>query len=300
MIHPSLEYPPEPEEVSGDIGADAGHLRYDDVIQDGRLRLESAWRPTGLWNLPDVARVLRNAEPGVTTVLSRTVLEAADVALAPRAPLRTRVRYRFEHAVSASGEVERLLFLTWLEAFARGKDGVEHFAARAYGQRVFTRLGAKSGEHLVRRLSGFGESGVPPHRGKWESASLLLELPRGAEPLDARPRLCPSRVVFGLSHTDLNQHVNFLMYQRAVESAALARFVDHGLGAKFVSRHVAFGYRKPSFAGDVVRVALAAFRLEGLLGVAAAVVDDDGGPAERASFREFGSPRCMARMVFRP
>lgn len=304
-------YPAEPEDppvtsaTDASIAEDAATLRYDDLIQDGRLRLESAWRPTGraLWSHPEVAGVLRSMESGVTTVLSRVALQASSAALAPRTPVKTRVRYRFEHTLNASGDVDRLLFSTWLSATAVGKNGGEELAARAYGQRVFTRLHASPGKHLVTGISGFGESGVPEHRGTWEPATALLELPPNAEPLEPCPRLDPRPVVFGLSHTDMNQHVNFLMYHRAVEQAAIGRFVELGQSAKVVSRESEIGYRKPSFAGETVRIVLQAFRVETALGVVAAVIDD--APAHEALgagavFRDFGSPRVIARMILRP
>jgi hypothetical protein len=302
MIDALLAYPAEPAPKPGDAITDASTLRYDDVVQDGRLRLESAWRPTGraLWADPEVARVLRSMGPGVTNVLSRATMQASESKLRPRATLTTRVRYRFEHTVDEQENVDRLLFSTWLDAFAEGKDGELIFAARAYGQRVFTQMNAPQGKHLVTRLDGFGESGVPEHRGVWEPASALQALPVGAVPLDPAPRLVREEVLFGLSHTDLNQHVNFLMYHREVERAALCRFAELGYGARFLSREVTFGYRKPSFAGETVRIAVQAFRLGEALGVLAAVVPLDDGPEERASFREFGSPRNVAQMVLRP
>jgi hypothetical protein len=295
-----LPFPPEPDSP-GDVGADESNLRYDDVVQDGRIRLESAWRPTGriLWSHPEVARVLRSMGEGVTNVLSRVTLQTTEAPLAPRSRVRTEVRYRFEHTLDDRGDVDRLLFSTWLSAKAQSRGGPETPAARAYGQRVFTRLGAPPGQHLVKRLDGFGPAGVPPYRVDWEPVTALLTLPDGAVPLDATPRLEPARVVFGLSHTDLNQHVNFLMYHREVERAALSRFVELGLGARLLPREVAFGYRKPSFAGEIVRIAVQAFRVGDRHGVLAAVVDEDSGPAERASFRDFGSPRNVARMIFR-
>jgi hypothetical protein len=301
MIESLLDYPPEPVSDAGEALADSGKLRYDDLIQDGRIRLESAWLPTGrlLWGNPEVARVLKSMGAGVTNVFSRVAMQASETRLEPRARLRTRVSFLFEHTLDASGAVDRLLFSTWLSGFARGNDGVEYPAARAYGQRVFTRLSAPPGQHLVTSLPGFGDTGVPAHRATWEPATGLLTLPAGAEWLEPKPRLEPARVVFGLSHTDLNQHVNFLMYHRAIERAALARFVDLGVGARLVSREVVFGYRKPSFAGDVVRVALQAFRRGEAVGVVAALVDDDGGAEERATFRDFGSPRNVAQMLLR-
>jgi hypothetical protein len=302
MIDALLPYPAEPDSESDVVIEDTSTLRYDDVIQDGRLRLESAWRPTGraLWTNPEVARVLGSMGEGTSNVLSSATMQASELALRPRAKMTVRLRYRFEHTVNADGKVDRLLFSTWLVALAESKDGELRPAARAYGQRVFTRTHAAKGQHLLTHLSGFGESGVPEHRTKWEPASKLLTLPEGAVVLDARPRLVPGNVVFGLSHTDLNQHVNFLMYHREVERAALTRFTELGLGSRFLSREVTFGYRKPSFAGEVVRVAVQAFRLKNAVGVLAAVVPEDSGPAERESFQDFGSPRNVSRMVLRP
>jgi hypothetical protein len=301
MIAAFLAYPEEPEGADADVGIDEAPLRYDDLVQDGRFRLESAWRPTGriLWSHPEVARVLRSMEKGVTNVLSRVAMQATGGVLVPRSRMRTSVRFRFEHTVDGNGNVDRLLFSTWLSAAGQLRDGSEAVVARAYGQRVFTHLHAPAGQHLVTRLEGFGPSGIPMHRASWEPVTSLLSLPSGAEPLDVAPRLEPLKIVFGLSHTDMNQHVNFLMYQREVERAALLRFVTLGLGARFLSRESSFGYRKPSFAGDVVRVALQAFRAGDAVGVTAALVEDDGGPPERPSFKDFGPPRNVCRMVFR-
>jgi hypothetical protein len=300
MIDAHLPFPPDPD-PRGSEPVDSGTLRYDDVIQDGRLRLESAWRPTGklLWRDPAAARVFAGMTGGVTNVLSRVTLQAGEARLEPRARLRTRVSYRFEHTVNDAGAVDHILFSTWGEVHGMGRDGEFAPAARAYGQRVFTRLGAPAGQHLVTSLEAFGDAGFPPDRVTWEPATALLTPPPGAALLDPAPRLDPIPVVFGLTHTDLNQHVNFLMYHRAIEQAALSRSVELGHGARLASREVLLGYRKPSFAGDTVRVAVQAFRLGGGFGVLAAVVADDGGPAERERFSDFASPRVVAQMLLR-
>jgi hypothetical protein len=301
MIDTVLSYPDEPSSADADVGTDEATLRYDDLVQDGRVRLESAWRPTGriLWSHPEVARVLRSMGKNVTNVLSRVTMQASGAALVPRSRMRTNVRFRFEHTTNGTGDVDRILFSTWLSAMGQVHGGSEALVARAYGQRVFTRLDAPAGQHLITRLDGFGPSGIPAHRAAWEPVTSLLALPPGAEPLDPAPRLEPVKAVFGLSHTDMNQHVNFLMYHREIERAALSRFIALGLGARFLSREASFGYRKPSFAGDVVRIALQAFRAGEAVGVVAALVEDDGGPPERPAFRDFGSPRNVSRMVFR-
>lgn len=301
MIDALLPFPREPI-VSDAEPVDSGSLRYDDVIQDGRLRLESVWRPTGklLWRDPDAARVFAAMRGGITNVLSRVTLQAGEARLPPRTKLRTKVTYRFEHTVNDAGVVDHILFSTWVDVHGQARDGAFVPAGRAYGQRVFTRLDAPPGKHLVTHLDAFGPQGFPPDRVKWEPATALLEPPAQATLLDPAPRLDPIPVVFGLTHTDLNQHVNFLMYHRAVEQAALSRSLELGHGARIASREVSLGYRKPSFAGDVVRVAVQAFRVDGSFGVVAAVVSEDGGPAERSRFSDFGSPRVVAQMLLRP
>jgi hypothetical protein len=303
MTQTLLPFPEIPEALDGDVEADAAALRYDDVIQDGRLRLDATWRPTGklLWGHPAAKVVFDQMDRGVTNVMARVSLQATEIALRPRAKGKTRVRFRFEQASGRDGAAPRLLFTTWVSAYAEMRDGSMQLSAQAFGQRVFTRLHAPPGQHLVTELPGFGPSGVPAHRTEWVPVTTVLDAPDGVEWLEPAPRLAPAPVVFGLSHTDLNQHVNFLMYHHAVESSALARFVELGVGARLAAREVSFGYRKPSFAGEVLRVALRAFRAgDRAFGVVAAIVEEDGGPFERASFRDFGSPRTVAQMLLRP
>jgi hypothetical protein len=296
-----FDFPAAPATPDNDAGEDTGALRYDDVTQDGRIRLDAAWRPLGrlIWSRPEPSRVLGKLGEGVSTVLSRLVMECTELRVAPRAQVRTRARYRFEHTVSPGGDVNRLLFNTWTETSVVADGTSDPVLARAYGQRVFTRIGDGAQQRLVTRLEGLGGDGVPSHRGEWIPALSLLGLPAEAAPLEPSPRLDSARVVFGLSHTDGNQHVNFLVYPRFVEEAALSRFVDLGLGARFLSRRIDMRFRKPSFAGEVLRMAVQAFRVGESLGAIAALVDDDGGPRERP-FSELPSPRCVARIVLRP
>jgi acyl-CoA thioesterase FadM len=104
-------------------------------------------------------------------------------------------------------------------------------------------------------------------------------------------------VVFGLSHTDGNQHVNFLAYPKFVEQAALGRFVDLGLGSKWMARRVELGYRRAAFAGDVLRVAVQAFRVGEAFGVVAALVEQNAPP--EGAWPDFGPVRSVARMILR-
>jgi hypothetical protein len=294
-------YPKEPDLPENDGGEETAALRYDDVMQDGRLRLDAVWRPVGrlIWSRPEPSRVLAKLGEGVGTVLARAVFEATEVRVPARAPVRTRAWFRFEHTLGGDGKVDRIQFNTWIRSTILGDETPEPLLARAYGQRVFTRLGSKSGERSVTRLEGLGTNGVPQHRGEWFPARALLDIPPGAVLLDRAPRVDPGRIVFGLSHTDGNHHVNFLAYPRFIEEAALGRFVDLGIGAKIAARQVEIRYRKPSFAGDTLKLVLQAYRNDDALGVIAAVIEDDGGQPERP-WTEFPPPRAIARVAFKP
>jgi hypothetical protein len=242
-------------------------------------------------------------EHGLRTVLTRVVLDVENVAVGPRVPARTELRYRFEHARDAGGAVRRLFFSTWLRTDAPPVEGggpvdrpsgAPRVVARAYGQRTFARLDAPPGQRSVTELP---HRGVPPHVGQSVDARSLLELPPGAVPLDDAPRPSPLRVVFGLSHTDANQHVNFMAYPRYLEQAALGRSVELGRGAEIMARRVELGYRRPSFAGEIIRLVLRAFALGDDLGVCAAFVDDADDAELARTFEAPDRVRCAARML---
>jgi hypothetical protein len=293
-----FDFPPHPELPENDAGEETTALRYDDVTQDGRVRLEASWRPMGrqLWTRPEPSRVLGKLGEGVSTVLARVVMQATEVRVVPRSPMRTRVRFRFEHTANSEGLPNRILFNTWTESTVTDDDNAERLVGRSYGQRVFTRLNQSNGDRAITRLEGIGD-GIPPHRSEWEPVLSILDIPDGAELLDPVPRLEPSRVVFGLSHTDGNQHVNFLAYPKFVEQAALGRFVDLGLGSKWMARRVELGYRRAAFAGDVLRVAVQAFRVGEAFGVVAALVEQNAPP--EGAWPDFGPVRSVARMILR-
>jgi hypothetical protein len=306
-------FPPGPEDDASIAGRETSPVRYEDVSQDGRLRVEGIWWPTGrlLWNQGALgARLFRLGRAhGIRSVLTRVVLEATEHHLAPRVPVEHSLRYRFEAAEGVRGGDRRIFFNTWLTTTAPQADSAGGFGvgagtpgiiARAYGQRVFARLERPPGERGVTELPGPDFDPVPSHQGEWVEAETLLAIPDGAEPLEPAPRLDPARVVFGLSHTDSNQHVNFLSYPRFFEQAALGRLVDLGLGAMVMARRVELGYRRPCFAGDTHRVVLQAFREGDAIGVAVAMVDPTDGAEVRPRFEDFGTLRCAARMWLRP
>ena len=283
-------------------------LRYEDVCQDGRLRIEGIWPPMGriLWNEARMgASFSRLAARGIHNVLARVVMRAEDVPISPRVRALSRVRYQLGHTRDASGEVNRIVLGTWLttesvpsrraaHAFPAGQ---RQLVARAYGQHVFTRPSAPPEQRRVVRLDNEALPAVPEARVELPSASELLEAPAGCHFIDPEPRTDAAPLVFGLAHTDLNQHVNFLTYPRCVEDAALRHLAGAAEQRVLLGRGIELAYMKPCFAGDRMRIVLRAFASDSdaTLGVCAAFVRD-AAFGEARSWESFGRAHCIARL----
>ena len=144
-----------------------------------------------------------------------------------------------------------------------------------YAEHVYTRLFAPKDERRVERLpEGIA---VGPDRPWIELAGLLHT---GAEAVDARP-VARGEVLFGLTHTDSNQHVNLLVYPRLFEAHALAAWGD----GRLLMRAIDVMWHKPSFAGE--RTTVSVQRISGPTRFGAiATVSVEGEPR----------PRCAARL----
>jgi hypothetical protein len=301
-------YIPDEPEVPAEQCAEAElGVRYEDVCQDGRLRIDGVWPPMGriLWNEARLGHVFaRLAAAGVHNVLARVVIHAENVPISPRLRLRNRVRYQLGHTLDEQGQVNRIVLNTWLRSEGiparKGPERVEPGAmhtlvAQAHGQHVFIRRGAPAGQHRVLELEGPGLPAVPKECVELPSADDLLQPPPGGRFIEDAPAAEPAPVVFGLSHTDLNQHVNFLTYPRCVEDAALRRFGELGHGRPLLGRSVELSYLKPCFAGDRMRVVARAFAAGDVLGVCAVFVRD-ARFEEARSWQQFGRAYCVARL----
>ncbi|MBK7580891.1 MAG: acyl-CoA thioesterase [Myxococcales bacterium] len=304
---------PEPPEVSGlQLGRGQSRLRFEDVAQDGRLRLEGIWPAIGpiLWGKMEVAGALqRLGISGVRAVLTYVQLEGGKDPVSVRALAEQEVRWRLGRTIDADGATTRILFDTWLVSKApRGVPGNPAvdpasgelvLLARAYGQHVFTKPAAPAGQHRVTQIDDPLLDAVSQEETSFRDPRALAVLPAGAEPLEPAPRLDVAPIVFGLCHTDGNQHVNFLSYPRLAEEAGLRRLAELGQDPRRLARRAEVAYRKPCFAGDVVRLVMQAFRLGDELGVVAAFVPDAGaaaGAPEQLS--DIERPLCVVRVGF--
>lgn len=278
-------------------------LRYEDVSQDGRLRLEAV--PTALgavvwprilaW-LPKGAAEPRELVKAVVPILVRLTTTGGAGPVSVTHALDGSGVFRLAHALGPGGEVDRILLDVW--ATLSGVRGRTHGPppegageplelGRVFARHVFTRLFAPPGQRRVTRL----EPPLPPVPGPrvaFEPLDGIATVPPGAELLEPGVSPDEARVAFGLTHTDSNQHVNSLVYPRLFEEAALRRLAKLGLGGDLLARFSDVGFRKPFFAGERARVWLVAFRLGGQLGAAGYFAPDEDG----------ARPHAYVRMLF--
>ncbi len=141
-------------------------LRYEDVAQDGRVRLEAL--PPGLgetvWrgiveHRADATAMLRT---GTIPILTRLVVESTDDPIAI-GNLACDGRLQLAHSVDAAGGVDRVFFNAWVDLAApRGRTnlppperaGEVVPVGRVFAEHVFTRPFAPPESRKVRDLEG--------------------------------------------------------------------------------------------------------------------------------------------------
>jgi acyl-CoA thioesterase FadM len=259
--------------------------RYEDVSQDGRLLLEatsvalgaSVWAP--LIAKHPLSPWMRAS--GVVPILSRIVIEGTPGPFSV-ARFTANGAFHLSHAKSANGDVDRIFLDMWADVTAPiarmygpppERAGEVATAGRIFAEHVFTRLFAPPNERKVTRLDVPGIDAVPGNARETRAVASIIDLPPGAEPLDEL-RVDPTPIVFGLTHTDSNQHVNSLVYPRLFEDAALRRFSTLGKDTSVLARAIEIGFRKPCFAGQSMRIAVRAYALGGKLGAAGIFVTE--------------------------
>ncbi len=298
--------PPEPAVAPDQHCLGELSLRYEDVTQDGYLVVEAA--PTALgeiWRrLEGDQRAALGSEEGVLPILSRLVVESGEGPISVFPPCEVRGAYHVAHTVDDGGSVDKLILGMWASIGAgigrtQGEPpadaGRAVVAARVFAEHVFTRPFGPPEQRKVRALLRDGAPFVPPDRWVHRGPEASLTLPEGAVALDPEPVPDAASTVFGLDHTDSNQHVNSLVYTRLFIEAALRRLDALGEPrARLRARAVEIAYRKPSFAGERVRPLLTAFRLGDTLGVTAALLSEEELAGPRAAAR----PRVFGKLIF--
>ncbi len=287
-------FPPMPE---GNQGSGELRLRYEDVTQDGRLTLDCL--PTAIGHIawPRLMADLgeRASQPSdVVPILTRMVVESQQGPVSVMQPLSGRGAYAAAHSRGANDEVDRIYINMWAElsgvignthGFWVDRAGESIPVGQVFAEHVLTRPFAPPDERKVTTLDVPGFPPIPPEIYAWRSPEVLLgDVPAEVAWLDEDMHAEHTSIVFGLVHTDSNQHVNSLVYPRLFEEAALRRLQAHGI-TKVLGRYAEMSYRKPSFAGDVVQVHLQA----GRVGESHVVRGYFAAPAEpRAKARAYG------------
>ncbi|MBI2894266.1 MAG: hypothetical protein HYY06_12005 [Deltaproteobacteria bacterium] len=294
--------PPEPDVPAGETARGTIDLRYEDVSQDGRVVLTALPQAAGVvWRRlaksPFPARI---RDAGIVPLLTRLHLAGGDGPVSVRQPVDVRGTYQLAHTRAADGAVDRIVLLIWVEATApKGRthgpqppdEGTVVTVGRVFAEHVFTRPFAPPERRKVLGFSIPGMPEVPAARYEWRPSAQILALPDDARWRDADAQPDPAPLVFGLDHTDSNQHVNSLVYPRLFLDAALRRLADLGKPAARLARAVEVGYRKPCFAGDRARWLVRAFESQDSEGAVGTLVPEGAaGDAAR--------PHCHARIVF--
>lgn len=291
-----------PETPNGPRATAEVPLRYEDITQDGRLRLESfstalgetVWK--GLLDKHPGSAALR--EQGIVPILTRYLAEGTPGPFGMMPTISSAGTFELTHALSpTTGDVDRILLRMWVEIF--GPLGRTHgpqpenagtlaLAGRVFAEHVLTRPFGLAAERKVLSLDGDGLPGIPDARSVWTPPAEIMNLPPEARPLEPAPSHDPLAIVFGICHTDSNHHVNSLVYPRLFEEAAIRRFVSLNRTKPVLARFTDVAYRKPFFAGDRAAIVLQAFAEGGRLGAVGAFVPED--PSSR--------PHAFVRMVF--
>ncbi len=238
------------------------HLRYEDVAQDGRPRLEPLAHgiSAAVWDGPirrlDVESIVAK---GIIPILTRIVIEANDGPFAVDAPMDATGCYEGAHAKIKTGE--RLYLNMWADITAPigrtilpgpSNSGERVAVGRMYAEHVFTKpFSAKDQRQVaVDELASF--EGVPGRLIEPRAYASVVDLSdyRSIDESFAQP--C-SPIAFGMRHTDSNQHVNSLVYFGLFEEAALSALSSRGRNTQVMARAIEIAYRKPSFAGQLMQ-----------------------------------------------
>ena len=292
--------PVAPEVPEEQTASASWQPRYEDIAQDGRLTVlalppaigASVWRPVLTGH-----RGMRAAnQQGIVPILTRLAVATTGQILRVDRTMNARGRFALARS-EKDGAVDRLYLNVWVDVdgtYGRIRPHVPAGeivpAGSVFAEHVFTRPFAPREERKLVRLEVPGFPAVPELVHAARPATDTAELPAGATPLDDAPVPDDALTVFGLDHTDANQHVNSLVYIRAVTDAALRRLAIHGRRGPLLVQAVELAYRKPCFAGDRVRVALRAFSMgDDAFGAAGTLTSPDDAD---------GRPRAYARLIF--
>lgn len=281
-------------------------LRYEDIGQTGHLLVTSLPLALGRTGWSAVSKRISDAtfqRTRILPILSRLVMETDAAPFSVSTPLDAESVIQFAHSLSAKGQVERLFVNMWCSVhgpaghthgFSLPNAGERLSAGRAFAEHVLTR---PFDPPETRRVTEVDFPGFPPvfeDRYESQSPETLWQLPQGATWLDDSFRLDTAPMVFGTDRTDANMHVNSLVYPRIFIDAALRRLWDQDKRGALRAETAEVVFRKPSFAGERIHIALRTYTQGEKLGAALMLIGDDD--AQKPI--ELAKPRTFAKIGF--
>jgi hypothetical protein len=299
-----MELPEFPHVLSSQRTQGSVYMRFEDVSQDGALKVLGMPAAVGLVCLGKLwfkTQTSRETQPhGIVPILTRLAMQSTFGPMSVRLPVEADGAYQLAHVREIGGEVSRVLLNAHVELYA--PKGVTHgpqpvgagqriHVGRAFAEHVFTRPWARSEERKVRALPTADGPLVPGPNTPFRDPLSTLSPATQLRWVDADYVEDVAPVAFGLTHTDSNQHVNSLVYPQVFEDAALRRWMDLGQDtSSLLVDFIDVAFRKPCFSGQRHYVHVRAFEHHGQLGVVA-FLGPKGCAPERA--------HCMCALTFR-
>jgi hypothetical protein len=171
-------FPPAPDVPDDQRGVATASLRYEDVAQDGRIRLTSLTHFLGraLWQNAVARNALARAagKGDILPLLTRLILEGGPGPHSVAKPVVGNGRFELAHTVDEAGAVNRVLLNMSVEMTAPAgrthgppppNAGETLVAGRVFGEHVFTRPFAPREDRRVVSLPGL--AGPPATRYHW-------------------------------------------------------------------------------------------------------------------------------------
>lgn len=276
-------YPEFPDVLSWQRTRSPVYMRYEDVTQDGALKLVGMPHAVGLVCLGKLwfrTRMSLETRPqGVIPILSRIAMQTTGGPMSVRNPVEVEGAFQLAHTRDPEHNVNRIMLNAFAELFAPAahtygpqpaQDAPRVHVGRAYAEHVFTRPAAAPGERKVLSLPLSDGPLVPGPVLTFREPISTLELPAQANWVDSKLYLTPAPITFGLAHTDANAHVHTLVYPQIFEDAGLNRLMDLGQDTRaMLVDHIDIAFRKPCFAGQRMYLWVRAFVLRDKLGIVA-------------------------------
>ncbi len=237
-------------------------LRYEDIAQDGRALINSIPPALGsVWRalLADVPDPNLLQKQGILPILSRIKINVTEHVVSPFRPYT--VEGYGEQLSGIADDYTRVLFNVHARISAKGghavfagAPGAVDLVGTMFAEHVFTRPFAPKEQRRVLPADLVAAGLMVEGEQPFEPARTVIVEPEGATAIDSAFVRGEVPLAMGLMHTDANQHVNSLVYPRLFEEALLRRLATLGRPLAVRARSMEIGYRRPSFAGDVLRV----------------------------------------------